>query len=286
MQQTKNITYENIDAAYIAVPSVAASKYVSVSGRAANWLDVDGTVNPALGFKGKKVSIGSNYTGADWWRLNSQCVNTMNNWFCPMNQGDALASVLVHWSDQESLIGSGVCTSGTTPCPIGAYVTHFGRSEANAYPVAVSSRVTGPVIASQGGWFIKYAGGTPAKVFFDYIQVGHEDILHIAIPYPRGTTWNIYAQGPSNCLKGETNSWSPVGIHTYRRVNSIEEMRAAWGDAYYYDSNTQLLHLRLVDMVCSTASSPFLTFLSLINLPPVAWSLQLLNHVQILVDRY
>jgi len=251
MQQTKNISYSNTNMSYIMRPSRSPNPYVTVSGRDASWFDADGTVTPYFA-KGTRVNIGSNFTGPDWWRYNDKCVNDQYNWICPMDAKDSQVSLVVHWADSsmEKQIGSTYCNGGTGDCPLGAVITHFNRDEYNAFEVALSSRVTGPVIDSSGGWFVRFLGGTPQTVSFTDMQIDHNTVLHLAIPYPAGTTFNIYAQAPSWCVSQGPpyQPWYPVCQHPYRQVNSIDEVRNAWGDTYYFDQQQQLLHIRIVSL--------------------------------------
>jgi hypothetical protein len=53
--------------------------------------------------------------------------------------------------------------------------------------------IIGPIIRSQGGWHVNFPGGTPKSLAFDSIQLRAVDLLHLAIPYPTGTTFTIYA---------------------------------------------------------------------------------------------
>jgi len=257
---TKNITYSDSDMNHVMTPSDIPFPHITVSGRDANWLDVDGTVNGL--FEGTQVNIGSNWTGPDWWRYNDRCVNTQNNWVCPMGPGDDKVSVCIHWVSpaMEAEIGTYYCsngevslsatTSGYLSCPVGVVATHFNRNEANAYQVALSPRVTGPVIAECGGWFVRYLGGTPNHITFTDMQIDHDTILHLAIPYPAGTTFQIYAQAPTWCNPGTPpyKPWYSICQHFYRPVNSIQEVRDSWGDTYFFDSSAQLLHIRIVSL--------------------------------------
>lgn len=256
MQLTYNISFATVEFARRLAPTVNQDgTKQTVSGRSASWLDVDGSI---LGLFNRTTNIGSNASGSDWWRFSDFCVNEAYNWVCPMYPGDGLASLNLHWDKaKEDLVGSVYCSNGKVniggvydylPCPIGATVTHFGRIERNAYPVAVMPRVTGPIINDCGGWFVRYVGGTPKSVSFSDLQVDHDDILHIAIPYPSGTTFSIYAQAPPWCNPGVPpyQFWFSICQHFFRRVNSEAEVRAAWGDAYFWNETAQTLHLRLV----------------------------------------
>jgi hypothetical protein len=269
MQQTQNISYDNVDANSYMVSSTL-ERYVSVSGKAANWFDGDGTIVPTLPFKGKRVNIGSNWTN-DWWKFNSQCVEAMGNWVCPLAAGDSIASVLMHWDIAgEATIGKTTCSNGARvspytvdnnwgywPCPIGAQITHFGKTEGSAtYGVSLMPRVTGPLIASSGGWFVRYTGGTPVKVTFTDMQIKHDDIMLLGIPYPTSTTFNIYAKAPTWCNPGTApfKSWNPICTHQYRAVSSVAAVRAGWGDAYYFDKSKGILYIRIVELASFSSS--------------------------------
>jgi len=171
-----------------------------------------------------------------------------------MDPADDRVSLVIHWAaaTMESGIGSTYCRNGGPylPCPVGAVITHFNRNEANAYEVAVMSRVTGPVIGALGGWFIRFPAGTPPTVSFTDMQIDHNTLLHVAIPYPAGTTFNIYAKAPSWCNPGTVpyKPWNSICQHAYRPVDSIDEVRTSWGDTYYYDSTAQLLHIRIISL--------------------------------------
>lgn len=215
MQQTYNITYINSDLDNGIMSSSTNEQYVSVSGKAANWFDGDGSVVPALGFKGRRVNIGSNWTN-DWWKFNNECVETYGNWICPMAAGDSVASVNIHWDIAgEATIGDSTCSNGARlpntgvwpygyfPCPEGATITHFGKTEGSAsYNVSLMPRVAGPLIANSGGWFVRFMGGTPSTISFTDMQIRHQDTLLLAIPYPAGTNFRIYAKAPSWCNPG------------------------------------------------------------------------------------
>jgi len=167
--------------------------------------------------------------------------------------GDSKVSLVIHWAGAtlEAEIGTTYCGNGNfIACPLGAAITHFNRDEYNAYQVALSSRVTGPVIASSGGWFIRFLGGTPNTISFTDMQIDHDTLLHVAIPYPSGTTFSIYAQAPPWCVTQDPpyQSWFPICTHYYRSVTSIDQVRNSWGDAYYFDDQNQLLHIRIISL--------------------------------------
>jgi len=170
-----------------------------------------------------------------------------------MSPGDSKVSLVIHWAGAtlEAEIGTTYCGNGNfIACPLGAAITHFNRDEYNAFPVALMSRVTGPIIASSGGWFVRFLGGTPNLVSFSEMQIDHDTLLHVAIPYPTGTTFSIYAQAPPWCVAKDPpyQSWYPICKHFFRSVTSINQVRTSWGDTYYFDDQNQLLHIRLMSL--------------------------------------
>jgi len=264
MQQTKNISYVNVDVNSI-IATTTNERYVTVSGKAANWIDNDGTIVPTLTkYKGSMVNIGSNWTN-DWWKFSSNCTETMSNWICPMRPGDGIASVVMHYNHTgEATIGKSTCSNGAVlkntgvwpygyyPCPQGGMITHFGRAEGtSSYNISLSPRVAGPLIAASGGWFVRYFGGTPKYLSYTHMQIKHDDVMLLAIPYPAGTKFNIYATASGSCKPG-TPPYKPgdsICTHQYRAVSSVQAVRTAWGDAYYYDSSKYLLYVRIVALV-------------------------------------
>lgn len=43
-------------------------------------------------------------------------------------------------------------------------------------------------------------------------------------------------------------SWCPTCTHAFRAVNSVAEVRNGYGDVYYFDSRTQLFHIRVIEL--------------------------------------
>jgi len=131
---------------------------------------------------------------------------------------------------------------GTIPCPIVGQVSHFGsKNESAGFNLGVNAKVTGPIIAASGGWFIRFASGTPSTLTFTNVQVNTTDVLLLALPYPSGTTFSIHHQGASWC----GTSWA-VCSHAYQPVNSIAAVISAFGDAYYWNNAARTLYLRVV----------------------------------------
>ena len=96
-------------------------------------------------------------------------------WVCPLAFSDSAASVVLNTgSIDETLIGNTLCVNGggSAPCPVIGSVTHFGREEEiTSLSLAVNGKVTGPLIACAGGWFVRYSQGTPRQLTFTEVQV-------------------------------------------------------------------------------------------------------------------
>jgi len=106
------------------------------------------------------------------------------------------------------------------------------------------ARVSGPLIAAAGGWYVRYFGGTPVNVSFTDMQINHDAVMLLAIPYPATTTFKIYGKAPSWC----NPVYKQVCTHDFRNVGSVAAVRAAYGDAYYFDTAKTLLYLRIVEL--------------------------------------
>ena len=83
-----------------------------------------------------------------------------------MQPNDDVASVIVNFNPSvQNNIGSSICVNenldGNIGCPVIGKVTHFGRVEGTGLDLASQPKITGPIIASAGGWFIHFNDGTP-----------------------------------------------------------------------------------------------------------------------------
>lgn len=204
-------------------------------------------INKLIGTAGQtggRSMIGSTWAN-NWWKYNSNCVEYKQAWKCRMAAGDSSASlVLKHNAAQEAGIGSTICMNGggSKPCPVVARVSHFGyTNETAGLHVGVNARVTGPIIAAAGGWFIRFNSGTPKTLRITSVQVAMNDVLLLAIPYPAETTFSIYHRAADWC----GTSWA-VCRHNYRSVSSIAAVVSSFGDAYFWNSATRTLYLRAV----------------------------------------
>lgn len=277
---TSGIKYTNVSNLWRYTTKTTDSTGITVSGRLQGWYDPDGSASQL----GTRAMIGSSWAN-DWWKYNSNCNLHLEAWRCPLNAGDSVASLTFkHNPSQEAGIGSSVCINGggSKPCPIVAQVTHFGRTEVSGLSVGVNAKVTGPIIASAGGWFARFSAGTPKELTISYVQgrifnipynillqivslymfivnlkcmiansyiivcvlnpisVKENDVLLLAIPYPAGTTFNI-----RHAAAGWCGSWTTCS-HTVRAVSSVDQVRSAFGDAYYWNNAQRILYIRPV----------------------------------------
>lgn len=211
-----------------------------VAGRLHNWFDADGSTS----LTGNRSMIGSTWAN-DWWKYNNQCTVYKETYVCKMAASDSAASMLLLLGTaQEGQVNGDICTNGGgQPCPIIGYASHFGSTNQTAgLHIAVHAKLTGPLIGSSGGWFIRLIHGNPRVLTITSIQVANmNDVLLLAFPYPAGTTFSIYYKAAYWCHE----SWA-VCRHNFFPVNSIAAVRNAFGDAYYWNSATRTLYLRAV----------------------------------------
>ena len=182
-----------------------------------------------------------------WWKYNSDCTLYDEAYKCKLAAGDSAASILVHHNPTlEAHIGNDMCQNpnrGTQPCPVVGQASHFGsKNESDGYNIAVNAKITGPIIASSGGWFLRFSAGTPNPVSITNVQFQvPDDKLLVALPYPSGTTFNISYRGPSWC-----STYYYVCTHYLRPVTSVSAVLASYGDAYYWNNAARTLYLRPV----------------------------------------
>lgn len=186
--------------------------------------------------------IGSAWAN-DWWKYNTNCDYYKEAYRCKLAAGDSAASVILKKYDaNEGQIGKTICMNGGGTCPVIGQVTHFGiTNETAGLAIGVNAKLSGPLVAARGGWFIRYTTGTPKKLTAISVQVATEDIFLVAIPYPAGTTFTIYFKGASWC----GTSWAHCR-HEVNPVTSIAAVKAGFGDLYYWDNTNRLLYLRLI----------------------------------------
>ena len=239
MQASRNITYTNYDPTTLVKFTVPQDQVRTVSGRLTNWLDYDGTVFPGA-FTGIPLILGSAWANS-WWKTHGGCLGPRNDlWICPKGQ-DGVASFYISYDKAlEGPATSGaLCPNGEGNCPIVGKATHFGRSLDDGLEIGQNPKVTGPVIKASGGWFIRFNSGSPRKLLITRGQIHPDDNLVMAFPYPAGTTFSVKAKAPDFCNWARTEE-------VLVRVNSLAEVRAGFGDRYYFDEANNMLYIRIV----------------------------------------
>lgn len=250
MQASRNITYQNYDASRLTrfTNLLSDPGGNTTSGRLQSWADYDGSVYPGV-LAGIPipygVMLGSSW-GKDFWKLNSDCVGPKNDlWICPNRIHDSAASVFLYFNPSiQDAIGVAECGNGYwvgLPCTNHAVVTHFGRSLSVGMSVSTNAKITGPIIAAHGGWFVRFNQGTPRVINVKQIQVAPRDMLIMAFPYPRGTTFSITAYAASWC----NPTWSECS-RVFTASQNYTDLRSGFGDRYLYDGTNQLLFIRIV----------------------------------------
>jgi hypothetical protein len=256
MQATKEIRYENCNTPFRFTTPVSSTSPLTISGRLQSWLDVDGT---ASGLN-VPTQLGSMLAG-NWWKMNANCVNTTVYWACPITPLDSAGSIYISYDPvQEANIGSTICPNGQgsslKPCPVVARATHFGRVEGvDSLDIGADPKLTGPLLATAGGWFVRFSAGTPAVITLGMLQVKPQDTMLLAFPYPAGTTISIVAHGASWC--------SPVSScrFSFTATTSAVNVQRGDGSLYYFDN--QVLYIRPVvrsGYVVPWSSAPDLKF--------------------------
>lgn len=198
MQTTSNVTYQNVSNLWAFSTQMTDVTGITVAGRLQNWYDFDGSASNT----GVRTMLGSSWANS-WWKYNdNNCRIWRQMWICKMDTQDSSASILLkHNATLESQIGGEICINGAgtrdyKPCPTIGRVSHFGYTpESIGLSLGVNAKITGPLIAKSGGWFVRYTAGTPKVLNITHMQVRPQDVLLLAIPYPSGTTFSIYYQG-------------------------------------------------------------------------------------------
>eukprot|EP01113_Clastostelium_recurvatum_P039916 TRINITY_DN614_c0_g1_i1.p1 TRINITY_DN614_c0_g1~~TRINITY_DN614_c0_g1_i1.p1 ORF type:complete len:1844 (-),score=383.73 TRINITY_DN614_c0_g1_i1:116-5647(-) len=242
MQVTSGLVFENVSAVWQFSTATSGAQGVTVSGRLQNWFDDDGSA-ARIGGRGM---IGSAWAN-EWWKYNDACTLENQAWKCRYQSvNDSKASFIFNWdAAQQANIGDSICINGgdgSKRCPVVAKATHFGRNESLGLDIGVNAKVSGPIIHQSGGWFVRFTSGTPRVLTMASVQVDFNETLLLAFPYPAGTTFSVYAQGATWC----STSWGTCQ-HFYRSVSSIDAVRTAFGDAYYWDNTNRVLYLRITN---------------------------------------
>jgi hypothetical protein len=239
MQVTNGITYQNVSALWRYSTKTSAPEGLTVSGRLQGWYDPDGSASRV----NSRAMIGSTRAN-EWWKYNTGCTIENEAYKCALAAKDTKGSIILHHNPtQEANIGGSICINGGggVSCPVVAKATHFGRTEAVGLDVGANAKITGPIIAQAGGWFIRFLSGTPKVLEITSVQVDSTEVLLLAFPYPSGTTFSIYHKAADWC----DPAWG-VCRHNCRAVTSVAAVRSAFGDAYFWDNTARTLYLRVV----------------------------------------
>jgi len=87
-------------------------------------------------------------------------------------------------------------------------------------------------------WLLQLNDGPPKNLKIDQIEVDPvETPMILAIPYESGTSFSITAHA-AYC--------SGTCAETFFAVNSVDHVRASQGNTYFYDENTKLLYVRII----------------------------------------
>jgi len=259
MQTTADIIFENVTILYQFSTLLTDPEGITVSGRNQNWLDYDGSAS----LLGVPAMIGS-ARGGGWWSMNSECTTVDERILCPLQPGDAAASMVFHYNAAyEAEIGSTICINGNyggnIPCPLIGNVTHFGRAESTGLLLAANAQVSGPVVYTAGGWFVRFTEGIPTTITIANIQIDPTVSLVLAFPYPAGTTFNVTYEAASWC----GTSWA-VCSHPFNLTKSLTNVYNSNGDLYYWNSTSNILFIRVVEQ-----QDTFTTAEAWTSIPPV-----------------
>lgn len=92
------------------------------------------------------------------------------------------------------------------------------------------------------GWFIEFpTKGTPKQLDISSLQIMPQSKVMVAIPYRVGTSFSISLIAASWC----NTQWA-ICTKPLRLVSSVAAVRNGFGDVYFYNSTSKLLHIRLV----------------------------------------
>eukprot|EP00121_Abeoforma_whisleri_P005513 Awhi_evm1s5001 len=197
MQMTDNVTYEDCDEQWTARPNVDKD---TVANRLSGWIDNDGSIKSSR--IGVPTVVGSaTATAGDWWKIDDTCETIAGHfWFCDLfspTDGSIernVASFQFFFSNAvHDEVGKTVCPNGggLLPCDTIGYVQHFEESRQleNGVALTANPRTTGPMTGAP--WYLKIDKGSPKNGLFDKIQMGKQDTLIVALPYPKTALFQI-----------------------------------------------------------------------------------------------
>ena len=266
MQATREITYEDCGRRFKLVDFADNNSPSSVSGRAQNWLDTDGSASGT----NENTIIASGLVDAGlWWKVDSNVVNDPEAplSFIKVNDGleRGLGHIRLRWKDEihnsvgksglkacttddnwqncgSCLNGQKVDDTGNPYCPVLGRIRHIGskfdlsQDPTGGLPITANAEVAGPV----GGfaWLLQLQDGPPKNLKIDNIEVDSKTPLILAIPYESETSFSITAYA-AYCSGEECTE-------TFFAVSSVAHVRASQGNTYYYDEVKNLLYVRII----------------------------------------
>jgi hypothetical protein len=163
-----------------------------------------------VGTPGKWI-IGS--ASSEWWRWNSECYNesAWNMWVCPKKPGVEV---------------------GTIDLYIPGYIDNFMYPPDDMYRSDITQNI-GITGVTNHGWYIHLNGGSPkeSQIYTKLIPPG--TFIIVAMRYPTTTTFTITARTPQT---------------TVSQVNNFEALLSYSTPAWYFDTTTGLLYVKLINM--------------------------------------
>ncbi len=266
MQATSGITYEDCGRRYKLQDFADDNSPSSVSGRAQNWIDKDGS---ASGLNENTIIASGLADAGHWWKVDSNVVDDPEAplAFIKVNDGNerGLGHIRLRWKDEiHNTVGNGspnACTpgdnwqncgscyngpkvdgSGNPFCPALGRIRHIGpkfdlsNDPTGGLPITANSEVAG--LTGGFAWLLQLDDGPPKSLKIDQIEVDPiETPMILAIPYDSGTSFSITANA----------AWcSGSCTETFFAVDSVEHVRASQGNTYYYDEATKLLYVRII----------------------------------------
>jgi hypothetical protein len=224
MQGTRAISFQNCGRRF-SLGSPFNDK--TVSGRAQNWLDVDGSASG----RGVPTFMVSGFpSSAHWWIVDDSVgydpqgplrfIDIQPKAGAPLR---GLGHVKLSWDvSQHSEVGKSLCGNGNNaPCPSLGFVRHAGRKFSNkqglvgrlfsnkdglagriignkrGLAITAVGEIIGPV--NGYGWIVELKKGAPRKLRISAVEVLPETPLLISIAYPAGTTVNMTANAAATC---------------------------------------------------------------------------------------
>ena len=267
MSLTAAINYEDDPDIKDHVLGMQTTSSQSVSGRTAAWMDLDGGI--CGGDKWGPTIIGSNHDAGEWWKLEDDCellgIDAGEMWCCQA-RNRFLASLYFTWdaSLESQLKGNGagkLCENASTKkssaCPRVGYLAQFGQVgalEDIGLKVNYRPEFTGPVPTADAdkgsGWYFWLDQGAPKELVLSQLQIHHKAIFLLAIPYPKGTSFQIAMKGQRiQKWCGDTTLCEFDYERIWNRWTFFEAQQSQKEPKYFVDTSTSgydLLYVRVM----------------------------------------